>query len=467
MRLSEFLRLAIPTMILSGLIVLFIIGCYMLYVFIQKQKGHEIHLSFKKIILTGMLIGYLIVVTLVTLINRSHFLYEQNASFELFSSYRLAMLEFNMREWRNILLNIAMGIPLGILLPCVFQKMKHWWLTYATGLLLTIFIEVTQLVTHRGIFEIDDIFNNTLGCIIGFGFYAIGLALYRKINKKQIKILSTLVFQLPLCLTILSFSYLFISYSHQELGNLKQDYYKTANMSHTKVTSLVSLDEKTTVQMVYQIKQYTLDECYQMAEDLFDKYGLSLDDKQTDIYDDSVYFYDSNRQMIITIDYTGGTMDISFSNESQPLTKDLTEKEVREYLVKKDIIVPEQATFSQIETGYYEFSINTILDQQYLEGSLSVQINDDFTLSSLSNQISTYETYKSFPIISQQQAFQMIKDGQFNQDWMLSLDDELIIHSVQLVYKEDSKGFYQPVYLFGIEGDQVIYIPAIQSSSIL
>ena len=45
----------------------------------------------------------------------------------------------------------------------------------------------------------------------------------------------------------------------------------------------------------------------------------------------------------------------------------------------------------------------------------------------------------------------------------MSLDQEIVIHSANLIYVEDSKGFYQPVYLFGIENDQIIYIPAIQS----
>lgn len=464
MRLSEFLRLAIPSVGLASLFVMIIAGGYAIYYRIQKHKGNEIHCSFQKLFLTGLLIGYLIVVILATLASRSSFLYESKTSFELFSSYRLALINFNMREWRNILLNIAMGIPLGILLPCVFEKMKHWWLTYATGLLFTITIEVTQLITHRGIFEIDDIFNNAIGCIIGFGFYTLGYALYQKLRKKQIKITSIFAMQLPLCLTILSFAYIFISYSFQELGNLQQAYYKTVNMSHTKVTSLITLDNQPSLQMVYQIKQYTLDECEEMARNIFKQYRKILDEKQTDIYDDSAYFYCTDNQMIITIYFAGGTVDISFPDEFKPITKDLSEQAVRKRLKQENISIPEQATFTQIQDGQYEFSVNTIIDQQYVQGSLLVGINEDFTLSYLHNQIKTYESYKSFPIISQQQAFQLIQEGKFNQDWMLSLDDEIIIQSIQLVYREDSKGFYQPVYLLGIENDQVIYIPAISSS---
>lgn len=135
---------------------------------------------------------------------------------------------------------------------------------------------------------------------------------------------------------------------------------------------------------------------------------------------------------------------------------------MKKIIEKEGISIPEQATFTQIDTGTYEFSINTNTSQQYIQGYISVQINQDHSLSSLSYQINSYDIYKSYPIISEKQAFQYIKEGQFNQDWMLSLDNEIIIHSIKLVYREDSKGYYQPVYQFGIENDQLIYIPAIQ-----
>ena len=70
------------------------------------------------------------------------------------------MLEsFSKAAWRNIILNICMFIPLGFLLPFL-DKFKIWWKNYLVGLATTLIIELLQLVTHRGIFEIDDIINN-------------------------------------------------------------------------------------------------------------------------------------------------------------------------------------------------------------------------------------------------------------------------------------------------------------------
>ena len=462
MGLTEFLRLAIPSIGLAGLIVLIVGGIYGFYLLYQKKQGKDIHCSIKKLILSGMLIGYVIVVILATLTSRSHFSYEQKFSFELFSSYRMAINHFQLREWRNIILNIIMGVPLGILLPCLFEKMRHWWLTYLSGLLFTLLIETTQLITHRGIFEMDDILNNTLGCMIGFGLFILGHTLYQKAKKKPIKLRPVIISQFPLILTILSFVYIFISYSYQELGNLTQAYYKKADMSHIEVISHVPLSHQTSSQPVYKIKTYSDEDYNTLAKTIFHKHQDIIDDKKTEINNHNISFVSKNKDINIFIDKQEATMDITYPGEFQPNTQNLSWQEVKKIIEKEGISIPEQATFTQIDTGTYEFSINTNTSQQYIQGYISVQINQDHSLSSLSYQINSYDIYKSYPIISEKQAFQYIKEGQFNQDWMLSLDNEIIIHSIKLVYREDSKGYYQPVYQFGIENDQLIYIPAIQ-----
>lgn len=462
MGLTEFFRLAIPSIGLAGLIVLIVGGMYGFYLLYQKKQGKDIHCSIKKLILSGMLIGYVIVVILATLTSRSHFSYEQKFSFELFSSYRMAINHFQLREWRNIILNIIMGVPLGILLPCLFEKMRHWWLTYLSGLLFTLLIETTQLITHRGIFEMDDILNNTLGCMIGFGLFILGHTLYQKAKKKPIKLRPVIISQFPLFLTILSFVYIFISYSYQELGNLTQAYYKKADMSHIEVISHVPLSHQTSSQPVYKIKTYSDEDYNTLAKTIFQKHQDIIDDKKTEINNDDISFVSKNKDINIFIDKQEATMDITYPGEFQPNTQNLSWQEVKKIIEKEGISIPEQATFTQIDTGTYEFSINTNTSQQYIQGYISVQINQDHSLSSLSYQINSYDIYKSYPIISEKQAFQYIKEGQFNQDWMLSLDNEIIIHSIKLVYREDSKGYYQPVYQFGIENDQLIYIPAIQ-----
>lgn len=72
----------------------------------------------------------------------------------------------------EVLLNVALFIPIGMLLTGAYRKMK-WWQIMGCGFSLSLIIELLQLVTGRGLCEVDDLIHNTLGCMIGFGVYKV------------------------------------------------------------------------------------------------------------------------------------------------------------------------------------------------------------------------------------------------------------------------------------------------------
>ena len=77
----------------------------------------------------------------------------------------------------EIFWNIVLFVPVGVLTSFVMPGVKRrasshsvWrspWIVIFLGFLLSTGIEVTQLLMHRGLFEFDDIFYNTLGTGIG------------------------------------------------------------------------------------------------------------------------------------------------------------------------------------------------------------------------------------------------------------------------------------------------------------
>lgn len=67
----------------------------------------------------------------------------------------------------QILMNVMLFIPIGFFVGGALKK-KHIWNTIGIGFVLSFFIELTQLITTRGVFNVDDIIHNTLGCIVGF-----------------------------------------------------------------------------------------------------------------------------------------------------------------------------------------------------------------------------------------------------------------------------------------------------------
>ena len=61
--------------------------------------------------------------------------------------------------------NVVLFMPYGFL-ASIISKSKAKWSVLLSGSLLSSAIEITQLITHRGLFEYDDMIHNTLGTVI-------------------------------------------------------------------------------------------------------------------------------------------------------------------------------------------------------------------------------------------------------------------------------------------------------------
>ncbi len=67
----------------------------------------------------------------------------------------------------NIAGNIIPFIPVGLLIPFVYKNVT-WQKVVLIALALTLVFELTEVVFHIGIFDIDDIILNTFGVLIGY-----------------------------------------------------------------------------------------------------------------------------------------------------------------------------------------------------------------------------------------------------------------------------------------------------------
>lgn len=89
---------------------------------------------------------------------------------ELFWSYKLAVRGhfFYIRE---VLLNILLFVPEGVLVSLLLKKYrKSIWFAIVIGLLFSAGIELAQFYWQLGYAELDDVFSNTLGTLIGVFF---------------------------------------------------------------------------------------------------------------------------------------------------------------------------------------------------------------------------------------------------------------------------------------------------------
>lgn len=91
--------------------------------------------------------------------------------------------KFNTKTWViNLIGNIGVFVPFGILFPIVFQeRMIRLYLKFITGIFL---LELIQLLSRRGVFDVDDLLLNSVGFIIGYGSYRI-LAIFMNIKKSK------------------------------------------------------------------------------------------------------------------------------------------------------------------------------------------------------------------------------------------------------------------------------------------
>ena len=73
----------------------------------------------------------------------------------------------------NLFGNIAIFMPFGFLVPILGRKKRNFWFTSLLSFALSLAVECIQLVTRTGCFDVDDIFLNTIGGMLGYLVYAL------------------------------------------------------------------------------------------------------------------------------------------------------------------------------------------------------------------------------------------------------------------------------------------------------
>lgn len=79
---------------------------------------------------------------------------------------------------RNLLGNLLPFLPMGILLPVLFEKIKRFgWFVLTQFCVITVF-ETIQLLTTTGSFDVDDILLNLVGAVIGWLLWLVAQRIY-------------------------------------------------------------------------------------------------------------------------------------------------------------------------------------------------------------------------------------------------------------------------------------------------
>lgn len=71
----------------------------------------------------------------------------------------------------NLIGNVTMFIPLGIIWPAVFGKLNTHWKVITAGVGVSLTIELLQLPFFGRASDIDDLILNSTGYLLGYGIY--------------------------------------------------------------------------------------------------------------------------------------------------------------------------------------------------------------------------------------------------------------------------------------------------------
>lgn len=438
---------------------------------ILRKKHHP--MPWKKIILSFVLLGWFAVTVYATLLRGVPGFRQWN--FHFLMAWREAWNQFSLQAWLNVLLNIALFVPLGIVLPLLARVFRKWYLMLAAGFGMTLLIEIAQLVTARGIFDIDDLVTNTVGTMLGWSIIMIILSIVeRKWEKRCFTYLCV-----PTALVIVFFG-IYIGYVAQPYGNLPDAPSVTANLDSVKWELKFNPDDMAKKAQVYKAGRLNQEEAVQFGKELAEKMDIEFGD--TYYYDNTIIFANHSTGDFLNLNQLDGTWEYTIGREKAPVYEkslsDISNEDILTGLSSLGFEIPKDAQFEiQISeddglgTASYTAEFVPVEDKM-LYGTLNCTFhfeNGKTTMDrKIKNSVVELLPYSEDTIISQNQAVNELRQGNsFSGVVLEHLNDrEISILSCSLDWIADTKGFYQPVYCFELQvGEQETikdYVPALK-----
>jgi glycopeptide antibiotics resistance protein len=127
---------------------------------------------------------YMAVLIKATLFSFNEYVYGKSANLVLFDSIRLMWRSGDYwLIFKNIIGNIILFLPLGLLLPLIFRVFNSWRIMFVAGFGTSFVIEVLQYEYAKRIFDIDDILLNGLGAMTGLFIYKFFALIFRLMER--------------------------------------------------------------------------------------------------------------------------------------------------------------------------------------------------------------------------------------------------------------------------------------------
>ncbi|WP_341348358.1 VanZ family protein [Paenibacillus sp. FSL H3-0469] len=443
-----------------------VIGAFGLSYAIYRKKGGKRKLPLKKGITVLLLIMWFGIVMVLTTFSRGQN-FEGWINLRLFSGYLSAWHQWSLSEFQLIIFNMLMFLPLGFLIPLLGKRTRRFMPVLLTSLAVTIGIELIQMISRRGIFELDDILHNTIGSIAG---YLIMNAIIDSVEQRKLAFRSAgLALCIPLIFVLLFTSALAV-YQSKELGNLSIRPAIKQDMRGVEVELSAGLPKEVEPASLY-VSERIYDLAYGQEIAALVERSFDLQRKEGNRIDgmNRIWSFVDRDGIPYTFNYNlmdGGWQLYSEGDRNSTLSEEeaAKHKEFYEDWMLSNHILPADAVFS-IQNGNtlrWELSqpVAGIAQnaKDFAKGMIMLVPPSEGQQAPLDLFYAVNENkyVRKVELISPAQAYEEVLQGNFNMYMDLKKGDVLRIEQVDLAYTYDSKGYYQPVYNFTgtVNGEQ-------------
>lgn len=433
--------------------------------FYRRKYGAEKKFPWKRLLLPLFFLGYVALVFFVTNFRTSHMHREVNL--HLFRAWREALNHFSQHRWLNVLLNIAMFCPFGFLLPVLNRKFWKWYFTVPAGFGYSFFIELLQLIFARGVFDVDDLFCNTLGACIGYFSVMTILSVCNGKGKRWKPILVHGMITVSLVGAVGS---VFLVYHAKEFGNLPEASAYRVNTGDTVWTLACDLPAAKDTAGVYRTMIRTASECDAFAGDFQKRIPTEFDD--ISYYQEAAYYMDHGSEggaHFLFVHYLDQGYEYMAMYDEDPVWAEADREIILQAFKKYPMEIPASAEFNIEGDGWHSFTLNQQMEGDLLyDGVLRIRYAEDGTVWEIENHLLPYTQYRDVAIISPEEALERLTAGKFHDEGLFEhiKPAQVSILECVLEYRVDTKGFYQPVYTFAVKSADESYryrivIPAI------
>lgn len=452
------LKMIVPLMVVLVLVTLGIRRRY--------QKQGKVF-PWKKAVLWMLLAGWVGMYLYVTVFQHGYG--SRHWNLQPFLMLREALNRFTPQMWLNILMNILVFVPFGVLLPLLFSKQQKWYWALLTGFGAALGFELLQLLTAQGICDIDDVILDSLGTMLGWSGTMLVLSFRNREGAKSLRYLA-----LPAA-SLLTAGIIFGTYYLKPYGNFPEGPVRKPDLSQISWNLKSALKSNTETAPVYKVGRVTREASERFAEEFAQRLCIEFPDTY---YEDSMIIYaDHSTGDFLTQYYQDGSWDYSVGRDHAPQFEDLEAEQDKllDELNKMGISVPEDAKYilddSDSDFPEVTIQINMVSDDAGLRhGEIICMFSRRdgiLKLWEVINSVFTLEPVQDETIISSSEAYDRLTKGKsFYGTWIHKEEKELTISDCVLDWKTDTKGFFQPVYRFTLTNEETgsqwaDYVPAL------